>query len=120
MACANLQEICSRVSDVAERAGVEEFVLGATANVERCRLRLGAEDVVPIYEADDVRDASEVESVLIERFSAHPRCRNEPRHECDDSHLMNDDVISVYVAVWWSDSAGSTWESHDQNATTGV
>jgi hypothetical protein len=107
MARPNLTEICGRVSDVAERADVEAFVVGATANVAKCRLRLGAEDVVPIYEANGVQDASEVENALIERFSAHPRCGNEPHREYDDSHLANDDVISVYVAVWWKDSGGS-------------
>jgi hypothetical protein len=106
MARPNLKEICGRVSDVAERADVEEFVVGATANVAKCRSRLGAEDVVPIYEADCAEDASEVESALIEHFAAHPRCGNEPQHEYDDSHLADDEVISVYVAVWWKDSAG--------------
>jgi hypothetical protein len=96
-----LSEICDRVSDVADREDVEEFILGATSDVARCRARLGAEDVIPIYEADCMQEASDVEDALIDHFATHPKCGNEPEHEYDDRNMGDDEVVSVYVAVWW-------------------
>jgi hypothetical protein len=105
----DLELICGRVQIIADRDDVEEFAIGTTVDLARCRAALHADDVVPLDEADTPEDAAEIEEALLRRFLDHAKCTNdEGAFEPDTSTLDDSSVLSVFVAVWWRAGAKSS------------
>jgi hypothetical protein len=108
----DLELICGRVQLIADRDDVEEFAIGTTVDLARCRAALHADDVIPLDEPDTPEEAAEIEEVLLRRFANHAKCTNEDEaFEPDTSTLDDSSVLSVFVAVWWRDGAKGAFVS---------
>jgi hypothetical protein len=97
----DLEPICENLQSIAERDDVEEFAIGTTGDLARCRATLRADDVVALDEADTPEEAAEIEEALLRRFGSHPKCTNDDSFDPDTSTLDDASVISIFVAIWW-------------------
>ena len=97
----DLELIYERLSGVTERDDVEEFAIGTTVDLARCRAALNADDVISLDEPETPEDAAEVEEALLARFGSHVKCANDEALEPDTATLDDDSVLSVFVAIWW-------------------
>jgi hypothetical protein len=96
----DLERICARMKEIADRKDVDRFLMGTTVDLTRCLKSLRAEDIVSLHDADTPEEAVEVEDALLARFGAHPKCSNEGEPEPDTDTLDGSGVLSVFVAVW--------------------
>jgi hypothetical protein len=99
----DLDALYDRLHVIADRDDVEEFAIGTTVDLARCRSALHADDVIPLEEPDTPEDAAEIEEALLRRFATHPKCTNDEALEPDTATLDDSSVLSVFVAVWWRD-----------------
>jgi hypothetical protein len=99
----DLDLLYDRLQIITDRDDVEEFAIGTTVDLARCRSALHADDVIPLDEPDTPEDAAEIEEALLRRFVTHPKCTNDDALEPDTSTLDDSCVLSVFVAVWWRD-----------------
>jgi hypothetical protein len=109
----DLELICGRVQIIADRDDVEEFAIGTTVDLARCRASLHADGVIPLDEPDTPEEAAEIEDALLRRFVRHVKCTNDDAFEPDTSTLDDSSVLSVFVAVWWRDGAKGTLGSEE-------
>jgi hypothetical protein len=97
----DVEKVCKRMAEVANREDIARFLIGTTVDLARCRNALRAEDIVALHEADTPEEAIEVEDALLARFASHPKCSNEGETEPDTDTLDGSGVLAVFVAVWW-------------------
>jgi hypothetical protein len=97
----DLAVLCRCVSDIADRADVEEFAIGTTMDLIGAKAALRAEGLISIYEADTPEDAAEVEQALLARFASNAKCTDSTAYDPESSTLDDDSVLSVFIAIWW-------------------